>query len=135
LIKISQFSHGRQEEWSRGGKRNMEALGINHAITESEYLVRQAQERAMTGDHFTAVSYLKQALDTYSKNAHALTLLGNCQDCLDNVKHAIESYDKALQIDPDDAETWFNKGMSLKKIGQINEATQCFEKCMDLNFW
>jgi len=131
---MSQCSHGRWREWIRGVRRTMEALGMNNARMESEYLVRQAQERAMAGDHFTAVSYLKQALDAYSKNAHALTLLGNCQDCLDNVKHAIESYDKALQIDPDDAETWFNKGMSLKKIGQINEATQCFEKCMDLNF-
>jgi len=118
----------------RGLEENMEALGMHNVRTESEYLVRQAQERAMAGDHFTAVSYLKQAIDTYPKNAHAHTLLGNCQDCLDNVKHAIESYDKALQIDPDDAETWFNKGMSLKKTGQINEATQCFEKCMDLNF-
>jgi Flp pilus assembly protein TadD len=50
------------------------------------------------------------------------------------VKDAIAFYDKALQIDPNDAETWFNKGMSLKKLGQINEATQCIEKCMNLNF-
>lgn len=119
----------------RGGEENMEAVpGISNAVTESEYLARQAQERAMAGDHFTAVSYLKQAIDTYPENAHALTLLGNCQDCLDNVKHAIESYDRALQIDPGNAETWFNKGMSLKKIGQINQATECFEKCLDLNF-
>jgi len=111
----------------------MEAMGI-HAITESEYLVRQAQETAMAGDHFTAVSYLKQAVEIYPQNANALTLLGNCQDCLDNVKDAIAFYDKALQIDPNDAETWFNKGMSLKKLGQINEATQCIEKCLNLNF-
>ena len=117
----------------RGLEEIMEAMGIQ-AITESKFLVRQAQEKAIAGDHFTAVNYLKQAVDLYPQNAKALTLLGNCQDCLDNVKDAIAFYDKALQIDPNDAETWFNKGMSLKKLGQINEATQCIEKCMNLNF-
>ena len=117
----------------RGLEEIMEAMGIQ-AITESKFLVRQAQEKAIAGDHFTAVNYLKQALDLYPQNTNALTLLGNCQDCLDNVKDAIAFYDKALQIDPNDAETWFSKGMSLKKLGQINEATQCIEKCMNLNF-
>ena len=119
---------------NRGVEENMEAMATQNIVKESEYLVRQAQEKAMAGDHFTAVSYLKRAIDAYPENARALTLLGNCQDCLDNVRNAIESYDRALQIDPGDAETWFNKGMSLKKMGQINEATQCFEKCMNLNF-
>ena len=30
------------------------------------------------------------------------------------------------------ADAWFNKGMSLKKIGQTKEATQCIEKSIDL---
>jgi Flp pilus assembly protein TadD len=110
----------------------MEVMEIYHPIKESDYLVKQAQEKAMAGDHSTAVNYLKQAVEKYPKNAQALTLLGNCQDCLDNVNDAIASYDKALQIDPDDAETWFDKGMSLKKIGKLNEATQCIEKCIEL---
>ena len=119
---------------NRGVEETMEAMATQNIVKESEYLVRQAREKAMAGDHFTAVSYLKRAIDTYPENARALALLGNCQDCLDNVKNAIESYDRALQIDPGDAETWFNKGMSLKKMGQINEATRCFETCMNLNF-
>ena len=117
---------------NRGVEVLMEVMEIYHPILESDYLVKQAQEKAMAGDHFTAINYLKQAVEKYPTNAHALTLLGNCQDCLDNVNDAIASYNKALQIDPDDAETWFNKGMSLKKIGKLNEATQCIEKCIEL---
>jgi len=112
----------------------MELHGIQSTFKEAEYLVRQAQEKAMSGDHSSAINYLKKAIDRCPRYADAYTLLGNCQDCLDKHEDAISSYDKALQIDPGDAETWFNKGMSLKKIGQINEAAQCFEKCMDLNF-
>jgi tetratricopeptide (TPR) repeat protein len=101
-------------------------------IRESNYFVRTAQEKAMSGDHFTAVHYLKQAIEKYPRNGQAYTLLGNCQECLEKVDEAIKSYDTALEIDPENAEAWFNKGMTLKKMGMINEATQCIEKCIDL---
>jgi len=110
----------------------MELHAFHNAVTEAEYLVRQAQEKAMTGDHSAAVNYLKKAIDKNPRYAEAYTLLGNCQDCLDKHADAISSYDKALQIDPGHAEAWFNKGMSLKKIGQTKEASQCIEKSIDL---
>ena len=59
--------------------------------------------------------------------------MGNCQDCMDKLDDAIASYDTALRMDPDDAEAWFNKGMTLKKKGQINESTMCIEKCINLS--
>jgi len=110
----------------------MEVVGvqwIQSAQKESDYLVNQAQEKAMTGDHFTAVKYLKEAIDMYPRNVKAHTLLGNC---MDKIEDAIASYDKALEMDPDNAEAWFNKGMTLKKRGQIEESTQCIEKCINL---
>ena len=110
----------------------MEVIGIPSAKTESDYLVKQAQEKAMAGDHFLAVKYLKEAIDINPRNANAHLLLGNCQDCLEKVEEAIISYDKALWIDPENAEAWFNKGMTLKKIGNLKEATLCIEKCIDL---
>ena len=113
----------------------MEVIGVQWIQTaqkESDYLVRQAQEKAMAGDHFTAVKYLKEAIEKYPRNANAHMLLGNCQDCMDKVDDAIASYDNALQMDPDNAEAWFNKGMTLKKKGQITESTQCIEKCINL---
>jgi tetratricopeptide (TPR) repeat protein len=112
----------------------MELYGEHRVLGEAESLVRQAQDRAMAGDHNSAINFLMKAIDRNPRYSEAYTLLGNCQDCLDKNDDAIASYNKALQIDPGDAETWFNKGMSLKKTGQINEAAQCFEKCMDLNF-
>jgi len=110
----------------------MELHGIHSAFGEAEYLVRQAQERAMIGDHSSAVNYLKKAIDKYPGYAEAYTLLGNCEDCLDKKEDAIASYDKALQIDPSHADAWFNKGMTLKKLGKTKEATQCIEKSIDL---
>jgi tetratricopeptide (TPR) repeat protein len=105
-----------------------------NCVTESEYFVKQAQECTMKGDHFTAMIHLTRAIDICPENARAYTLLGNCQDSLDNARHAIDSYDQALKIDPGDAETWFVKGMCLKKIGHHTRAISCFKKCVDLNF-
>jgi len=99
---------------------------------EPEYLVRQAQEMAMAGDHRTAENYLKKAIEANPRYTQAYTLLGNCQDCLDKKEDAIASYDKALQIDPNYADAWFNKGMILKKMGQTQEAMRCIEKSIDL---
>ena len=110
----------------------MEAIGIPSAKTESDYLVKLAQEKAMAGDHASAENYLKKAIDKYPRYAEAYTLLGNCQDCQGKPEDAITSYDRALQIDPGHAEAWFNKGMSLKKLGQAKEATKCIEKSIDL---
>ena len=44
----------------------MELHGFHNTVTEAEYLVRQAQEKAMTGDHSAAVNYLKKAIDKIS---------------------------------------------------------------------
>jgi len=128
------MGHGTQWGTTIGG-RKMEVQSvqwISSAKNESDYLVRQAQEKAMAGDHFTAVKFLKDAIDMYPRNADAHTLMGNCQDRMDKVEEAIASYDKALEMDPDNAETWFNKGMTLKKMGQVKESTMCIEKCIDL---
>lgn len=110
----------------------MKLNGIHGTFSEAEYLVRQAREMAMAGDHTTAINYLKQAITAYPQYAEAYALLGNCQDCLDRSEEAVASYNQALALDPCHADTWFNKGMSLKKMGQTREASQCIEKSIDL---
>ena len=110
----------------------MDVYEMLNIKSEAEYLVRQAQGKAMTGDHNAAVNYLKKAIDKEPRYTEAYTLLGNCQDCLDKKEDAIASYDKALRIDPDYADAWFNKGMILKKMGRSKEATECIEKSIDL---
>lgn len=105
---------------------------MGSTFMEPEYLVRQAQEMAVAGDHTTAINYLIKAIEANPAYTLAYTLLGNCQDCLDKKEDALASYDKALQVDPGYADAWFNKGMILKKMGQNKEATKCIEKSIDL---
>ena len=102
------------------------------AVKDPDFLVREAREKAMAGDHTTAVNYLKKAIEANPKSIEAHTLLANCLDYLDQNEEAIASYEKALQIDPGYADAWFSKGMVLKKTGQVKESVQCIEKSIDL---
>jgi len=95
-----------------------------------DYLVNQAQEKAMTGDHFSAVKYLKKQSISIQE-CQSTPLLGNCQDCMDKIEDAIASYDKALEMDPK-RRGMVQQGNDSEEKGQIEESTQCIEKCINL---
>ena len=44
----------------------MKLNGIHGTFSEAEYLVRQAREMAMAGDHNSAINYLKKAITSES---------------------------------------------------------------------
>lgn len=51
---------------------------------------------------------------------------------LGNYEEAIKWYDKALAIDPEYAQTYYNKGSSLYALGRYKEAIPEFDKCIEL---
>lgn len=114
------------------GGEKMNITSQNGFSNRANYLVRQAQERAMNGDHETAVNYLKEVVEREPQHAAAFTMLGDCHDCLGQYEQAIAYYSQALGIDPDHADAWFNKGMTLKVLGRTEEAVQCIEKSIEL---
>ena len=52
-----------------------------------------------------------------------------------NKEHAtaIDCYDKAIELDPKDADTWNNKGNSLNSLGRDEEALTCLDKAIELD--
>jgi tetratricopeptide (TPR) repeat protein len=52
---------------------------------------------------------------------------GDLRDSQGLYEKAIAAYDRALMIDPEDADAWYNKGETLFKMGKITEASKCFE--------
>jgi len=57
---------------------------------------------------------------------------GDICDSQGRYEEAINFYDKVLQIDPDDADAWFNKGITLKKMGKHSEGTRSIETAINL---
>jgi tetratricopeptide (TPR) repeat protein len=56
---------------------------------------------------------------------------GNLKDSQGNYEEAIADYDKALQIDPDDADALFDKAETLQKMGKFKEAEKLVEKALN----
>ena len=48
-------------------------------------------------------------------------------------KEAIECYDKALEIEPKNADAWYSKGEYLYNIRKNKEAIECFNKVLELD--
>jgi tetratricopeptide (TPR) repeat protein len=56
---------------------------------------------------------------------------GNLKDSQGKYEEAIADYDKALQIDPDDADALFDKAETLQKMGKFKEAEKLVEKALN----
>lgn len=43
------------------------------------------------------------------------------------IRQALELIDKALKLDPYDADAWYQKGICLQQLGQKDQAKECFQ--------
>jgi tetratricopeptide (TPR) repeat protein len=57
---------------------------------------------------------------------------GNELHNLGKYSEAIECYDKALEINPNLAGVWREKGVALHKLGRYSEAIKCFDRALKL---
>ena len=46
---------------------------------------------------------------------------------------AIQAYDKALEIDSNNASIWYNKGYALSSLGKSNEAIEAYDKAIQID--
>jgi len=50
-----------------------------------------------------------------------------------NYDKAIECYQKAITIDPDYADAYYNLGLAYKDKGNYDKAIECWQKAIDIN--
>jgi hypothetical protein len=51
----------------------------------------------------------------------------------ENYEEAIKAYDKAIEINPQDSDTWYNKGLCLAHLGKYNEAVEALDKAIEID--
>lgn len=47
-------------------------------------------------------------------------------------EEAIKAYDKAIEINPENADDWYNKGFALYELGKYEEATKAYDKAKEI---
>ena len=55
------------------------------------------------------------------------------KDDLGDSKGAIEDYDNAIRLNPEDADIYYNRGLAKKALGQQKAAKSDFEEAKKLN--
>jgi tetratricopeptide (TPR) repeat protein len=65
------------------------------------------------------------------KKEHEWVTKANMKDSQGLYEEALAYYDKALQIDPDDADALFDKAETLQKMGRFKEAEKLVEKAIN----
>jgi tetratricopeptide (TPR) repeat protein len=58
--------------------------------------------------------------------------LGNAEYSKKNYSKALELYEKAIELKPDYADAWSNKGVALGELNQYEEALNAFDKAIEL---
>jgi tetratricopeptide (TPR) repeat protein len=101
-------------------------------LSDAEYFFRQASEKVTAREYEQAMDLLHKAVQIAPHHIHSLMEIGTCYEYLNQSDKAIVYYETVIQIDPFHAEAWFNKGISMKNMGNEKEATPCIERAIEL---
>ena len=50
-----------------------------------------------------------------------------------NFEDALSYFEQALLLKPDDPDLWNQKGVALRSLGRYNEASECYNKSLQLD--
>ena len=64
----------------------------------------------------------RNLLQTYPQSLDVINFLGAALKGQGKLQEAVASFDRAIQLKPDYAEAYYNKGISLEKLYQLDEA-------------
>lgn len=79
--------------------------------------------------------YINKTLDINSEYYHGLVAKGDFLAEFDkNSEEALIYYDRAINVDPNHLGAFYNKGVTLKKMGRLVEALNCLEMCLEIDF-
>ncbi len=118
---------GRLLEAQAGCQRALEA---NPDDPELLHLMASICLNAKEFDH--AVEWASRAIRRGAKPSYLATL-GTSLLNLERRDEALQAFDKAVQLKPDDADLWRQMGDALIEAGRMGEALLCFQHAVDLN--
>ena len=88
------------------------------------------------GKCFKELGFFYEAIAKFQQtipNAKAFNSIGTCHYCMGNKEEAIHQYNKAIQLNPNYTEAYFNKGICLSNLNKKEDAILMYNKAIELN--
>lgn len=107
--------------------------GAQYQENLGEIMYFKAQREIIAENYKAALKFLGQAiqynpLDGAAFNDRALCMI----ELGGNEEQALADFDKGIEVEPDYATIYHNKGWYLNKLGRHQEAIMCFDKTLEL---
>jgi tetratricopeptide (TPR) repeat protein len=107
--------------------KNFEEIAGYLPSEESDILTKQIDEKVLAGDNNEVIALTSRIIELEPNNVTALSTRCRAQANLDMFAKAKKDCLKAININPDYAETYANLGFILEQQGKVNEAAIYYE--------
>ena len=97
-------------------------IGVDKTLAELSSLLRKGEAAYFSGQYEEAQSYAIEAYEIDPDNSDVLSLLGACEDAHHNYSSALEFFEKACRVNPDDPDNFYNKGRVYITVGKLDMA-------------
>ena len=124
---------GRYEEAKNLLEKGLFLAKKNRNKSFTEFFIGELQN--IDGNYELAIPHHKKAVELTKKiefKAFFLKNLGVTLSFLGREEEAIEWYDRALEIKPDDYDSLRDKGVSLSKLGRMEEAIEWYDRALEI---
>ena len=118
---------GRTEESIRAYR---ESLGMR---TDPSLFMSVIKRLVSDGKYEEAVSIIGEYDDSYGMIPGSWILRGNSEYALRRYSDAVESYDRALELDHDDHRVWHSRGMAAEAIRDYEKAESSYDRAILLD--
>ncbi|SMN16475.1 TPR domain protein, putative component of TonB system [uncultured Candidatus Thioglobus sp.] len=108
----------------------------NNAFAKKMLKARQLQAKGENKNAIKIWESIVNSTDSKEQTASAYFNIGYLYDELDgkdNLQKAIDAYQKAIEIKPDDHEAYYNMGIAYNKLSKHNKAIDFYNKAIDIN--
>jgi tetratricopeptide (TPR) repeat protein len=92
-----------------------------------------AANRTVDIDIVESVFQMPENLNDEYKCLLYRAIIGRSYSLLQKHEEALKSYSKALDINPNDADAWNNKGLALESLGRLGDAIKSYTKALDID--
>ena len=121
---------GRKNAFRRQGKQPISRQPASFDPSSVDLLFQRATAHHQAGQLPQAEALCRQILKHSPLHPGALHLLGGIALQAEHYAKALRLFDRAIQVNPDDAEAFFNRGNALYVLQQYQAAVESYDKAI-----